>query len=120
MTGRSGGHFIGSPTHGQKGKNMATKKSVTEPVEEVLAEEQEKKEPEAPKSAWDEEIEMMIPRKPRGEDAFYYVCVNDRRFEIPASGTMQKLPKPIALVLQASLAAAIKAEEFAHSAPNNG
>jgi len=95
---------------------MATKKTVTEPVEEVLEEGQE----EAPKSAWDEEIEMLIPRKPKGEESYYYVCVNDRRFEIPASGTMQKLPKPIALVLQDSLAAEIRAEEFADSIPNNG
>lgn len=95
---------------------MATKKTVTEPVEEVLEEGQA----EAPKSAWDEEIEMLIPRKPKGEESYYYVCVNDRRFEIPASGTMQKLPKPIALVLQDSLAAEIKAEEFADSIPNNG
>ena len=98
---------------------MATKKTVTESVEEVLAEEPEKKEPEAQKSAWDEEIEMLIPRKPRGEESFYYVCVNDRRFEIPADGKVQKLPKPIALVLQDSLAAEIKAEEFADSIPNN-
>lgn len=97
---------------------MATKKTVeAEPVEEVKAEEAAKE--EAPKSAWAEEIEMMIPRKPRGEDAFYYVCVNDRRFEIPADGKMHKLLKPIALVLQDSLAAEIAAEDFADSIPNN-
>ena len=103
----------------ERKRNMATKKTVTEPVEEVLAEEPEKNEEEAPKSAWDEEIEMLIPRKPRGEEPFYYVCVNDRRFEIPANGTMQKLKKPIALVLQDSLAAEVRAEEFADSIPNN-
>ena len=99
---------------------MATKKTVTEPAEEIVAEEPEKEAPEAPKSAWDEEIEMLIPRKPKGEESYYYVCVNDRRFEIPANGTMQKLPKPIALVLQDSLEAEIKAEEYADSIPNNG
>lgn len=94
---------------------MATKKTVeAEPVEEVKAEE-----PAEQKDAWAEEIEMMIPRKPRGEDAFYYVCVNDRRFEIPADGKMHKLLKPIALVLQDSLAAEIAAEDFADSIPNN-
>ena len=97
---------------------MATKKTVeAEPVEEVK--EAKAEEQEAPKDAWAEEIEMMIPRKPRGEDAFYYVCVNDRRFEIPADGKMHKLPKPIALVLQDSLAAEVAAEEFADSIPNN-
>ena len=99
---------------------MATKKTAaTEPVEEVLEEVAEDAKTEAPKSAWDEEIEMMIPRKPKGEDAFYYVCVNDRRFEIPANGKMQKLPKPIALVLQDSLEAEIRAEDYADSIPNN-
>ena len=100
---------------------MATKKTVKEETEEqVLEEATEQTAAEAPKSAWDETVEMLVPRKPRGEEPFYYICVNDRRFEIPASGTMQKLPKPIALVLQDSLAAEIKAEEFADSIPNNG
>ena len=100
---------------------MATKKNVeTEPVEAAAAEEVAEAKTEAPASAWDETIEMLIPRKPRGEEAFYYVCVNDRRFEIPADGKLQKLPKPIALVLQDSLAAEIRAEEFADSIPNNG
>jgi len=100
---------------------MATKKTVKE-EEQVLEEEAvqaEEKAPEAPKSAWDETVEMLVPRKPRGEEPFYYICVNDRRFEIPANGTMQKMPKPIALVLQDSLAAEAKAEEFADSIPNN-
>ena len=98
---------------------MATKKTAeTEPVEEVKAEEVAEAKTDA-KSAWDEEIEMLVPRKPKGEDAFYYVCVNDRRFEIPANGKMQKMPKPIALVLQDSLAAEIAAEDYADAIPNN-
>ena len=101
---------------------MATKKAAAEAaevVEEVKAEAAEEVKAE-PKSEWDEEIEMIVPRKPKGDDPTYYVCVNDRRFLIPADGKMQKLPKPIAIVLQESLEAEIVAEDFADHIPNKG
>ena len=96
---------------------MATKKTA---AEEITAEEtvtkdaaEEAAEKAAPTSEWDEEVEMIIPRRPKGEDQQYYVCVNDRRFGFPANGKKQKLPKPIAEVLQQSLDAEWEAEEFA-------
>ena len=93
---------------------MATKKPVTEEIQEEAA-----KQAEEPKEEgeWGETIEMIVPRKPKGDDASYYVCVNDRRFQIPADGKMQKLPKPVALVLQDSLEAEVKADDFADSMP---
>lgn len=97
---------------------MATKKNAEEIREETAAAE-EVKPAEAPKDEWDEEIEMIVPRKAKGDDQQYYVCVNDRRFLIPANGKAQKLPKPIALVLQESLAAEVAAEDFADNMPNN-
>ena len=67
---------------------------------------------------WLQEEEMIVPRKPKGEDQQYYVCVNDRRFMIPANGKMQTLPKPIAEVLKASLEAEQDADDYADHIPN--
>ena len=98
---------------------MATKKTA-----EVKPEEMETEpvvsEPAVPaeKDEWDEEVEMLIPRRPKGDDQQFYICVNDRRFYIPANGKMQKLPKPIAEVLQQSLEAENEAEDYAESIPN--
>ena len=69
------------------------------------------------KDSWSETVEMIVPRKPKGEEQSYYVCINDRRFLVPADGKMQKLPKPVAQVLQDSLEAEIKADDFADSMP---
>ena len=69
------------------------------------------------KDSWSEMVEMIVPRKPKGEDQSYYVCINDRRFLVPADGKMQKLPKPVAEVLRDSLEAEVKADDFADSMP---
>lgn len=99
---------------------MATKK--TAEVKEEIKEEPiaaEAAEEQAIPDEWAEEVEMLVPRKPKGDDQQYYVCVNDRRFYIPANGRTQKLPKPIAEVLKQSLEAEMEAEDFADSIPNN-
>lgn len=97
---------------------MATKKT-TEPKEEpIVTEEAEEPAKKTVTSEWDEEVEMIVPRKPKGDDPQYYVCVNDRRFYIPANGKMQKLPKPVANILRDSLEAEREADEFADSIPN--
>ena len=98
---------------------MATKKTV-EVKPEVMETEpvvSETVEPEV-KDEWAEEVEMLIPRRPKGDDQQFYICVNDRRFYIPANGKMQKLPKPIAEVLKQSLEAENEAEDYAESIPN--
>ena len=111
-----------SPAEGQKGTDMATKSKAVTAEETVKKEEPEettvKNEPEEIKDPWAEQIEMIVPRKPKGEEQFYYVCVNDRRYQIPANGQMQKMPKPIANVLKESLEADWQADEFADSIPN--
>lgn len=94
---------------------MATKKT-----DDVKAAEPVAAEKPAEQDEWAEEVEIIVPRKPKGDDPQYYVCVNDRRFYIPANGKAQKLPKPIAEVLQQSLQAELEAEEFADSLPNKG
>ena len=102
---------------------MATKKTV-KPAEELEqaveaqpeVEAEEEKAPEI-KDAWGETIEMIVPRKPKGDDQSYYVCVNDRRFQIPANGKMQMLPKPIALILQDSLEMESEADDYAEKLP---
>lgn len=70
------------------------------------------------KSAWDETVKMHVPRRPRGDDQFYYICVNDRRFQVPADGKVQELPVPIAAILQMSLDAEADAERFIDGLPN--
>lgn len=97
---------------------MATKKTMEEKKEQEILEEQLEEIKAEPADEWLEEIEMIVPRKPKGEDQQYYVCVNDRRFAVPADGKLQKLPKPIAQVLQDALDAEIAADEFADSMPN--
>lgn len=69
---------------------------------------------------WEETVEMVVPKTRAGGAKDYYVCVNDRRFQIPANGKTQSLPKPIAEVLKASLEAENAAEEYMESMPNKG
>ena len=102
---------------------MATKKT-TAPAEEVQENVDVETEAEAEKKApavvdeWAENIEMIVPRKPKGEEQSYYICINDRRFLVPANGKKQLLPKPVALVLQESLEADAEADDFMDKIPN--
>lgn len=98
---------------------MATKKEAAA-QEEVRPQQEEAKAENAakPKDAWEEEVTMVVPRKPRGEDQQYYICVNDRRYLVPADGKVQKLPRPVAEVLQESLQADAEADDFADHIPN--
>ena len=101
---------------------MATKKAVTkvenEEQEQLLEQPAEEAKEESAKSAWDEEVPVVVPRKPKGQDQQFYVCVNDRRFTIPANGKQQMIPRPVAEILQEAIAAEYAAEEFADSIPN--
>ena len=94
---------------------MATKKTQEEKPVEALEAEEVKTEAEEARtgSAWDEEVEMYVPRKPKGDDQSYYVCINSRKFAVPANGKMQKLPRPVAEILRGSLEAEARAEEMA-------
>jgi hypothetical protein len=98
---------------------MATKKTAAA-AEELMEEtvKAEETQAEEPRSEWDIEKEILVPRKPKGDDPSYYVCINDRRFLIPADGRVQKLPLPVAIVLQESLEAEYKADQFADTIPN--
>ena len=102
---------------------MATKSKTAAPAEETIqAQEPEEKavkaEEKKPADPWAEEIEMIVPRKPKGEEQHYYICVNDRRYLVPADGRTQKLPKPVALALKDSLEAEWEADDYADSIPN--
>ena len=104
---------------------MATKKTAKPAEAEEQLLEQQETEPEQPEEVkaepadpWAETMDVVVPRKPKGEDQQFYVCVNDRRFYIPANGQVQTLPKPIALVLQDTIQAEYAAEDFADHIPN--
>lgn len=97
---------------------MATKKPV-KPEEEALEEvAEEAQAAEGPKSSWDEMVDMIVPRKPKGEDQQFYICVNDRRYAVPANGKMQKLPRPVAEILKESIEAEYEAQDYADHMPN--
>lgn len=108
---------------------MATKKTekpieaeVNQEAAEALEAAQEANgaaEPE-PASAWDRKVKMLVPRKPRGEDQQYYICINDIRYAVPANGLVQELPLPVAEILQDHLAMEAKAEDYAEHIPNYG
>ncbi len=89
---------------------MATTRRETENQAAVTA---------AVQDEWAEEVSIHVPRKPKGDDPFYYVCVNERRFQVPANGKTQTMPKPIAEILLGSLEAEDKTDEFIDSLPNN-
>lgn len=74
-------------------------------------------EPE-PVDPWEEYLEVIVPRKPRGAEQYYYVCVNDRSCQIPADGKMQRMRKPFAEVLLMSLEAEAEADRFAENIPH--
>lgn len=99
---------------------MATKKPVTkvENDEQEQLLEQPAEEKETVQSAWDEKVPVVVPRKPKGQDQQFYVCVNDRRFTVPANGKQQMLPRPVAEILQTAIEAEYAADEFADSIPN--
>lgn len=91
---------------------MATKKQAAEA--EIIAEEiAEQTAGSTVADEWAEEVEVMVPRKRKGDDPQYYVCVNDRRFAFPADGKRQKMPKPVAEILMSSIEAEYAAEEYA-------
>ena len=98
---------------------MATRKKTEVPEEELEQEEEIREDAEEvnrPASAWDIKVTVRTPRKSKHD--FYYVCVNDRRFEIPADGKEHEMPKPIAEVLQQTLDAEAAADDFAEGIPN--
>lgn len=98
---------------------MATKKTeVKSETAEQLLEQPEEKQEEKTVNPWDEQVAVIVPRKPKGEDQQFYVCVNDRRFMIPANGKEQLLPKPIAEVLLEAIEADYEAQDFAENIPN--
>ena len=81
------------------------------PTEEVKA-------PEPTEDEWEEYIEVVVPRHGRGQEKCFYVGVNGRNAQIPADGKRQRIRKPHALALLASLEAEAKAEEFAENLPH--
>ena len=106
-------------------ENMTNENQAAQPdpaeTQENQAPDKENQKPKAekkPKDPWEEMVQVIVPRKPRGEDQSYYICVNDRRFQLPADGKPQIMPQPIAEVLLASIAAEAEADDYADHIPN--
>ena len=88
---------------------MATRKSVNAQIEEskeapVLPAE------EKPDDIWEEMVEIYVPRRPRGEEQRYWICVNGRSVLIPANGEKQLMRRPFAEVLENRLKAEAEAD----------
>lgn len=67
---------------------------------------------------WDEYMDVIVPRHGKGQEKYFYVCVNDRSVQVPADGKRHKMRKPHAEALLASLEAEADAENFADSVPH--
>lgn len=101
-----------------KSKAAAEKEAIQEiEAEKEILKEAPAEEP-AKKDPWSEMQDVIVPRKPKGEDQQWYVCVNDRRFMVPANGKMQSLPKPVAEILLSAIQAEYAAEDFADHIPH--
>ena len=87
-------------------------------AEEVLEQAEDAVQAEEPAEVdpWEKIVSVMTPRKQKGD--YFYVCVNDRRFEIPADGKTHEMPQPIAEILQQSIEAENRALDFAEGIPN--
>ena len=97
---------------------MATKSKAAAAEETIQKEEPIEAEVTAKQDPWEDMVQVIVPRKPKGDDQQFYVCVNDRRFLIPANGKAQMLPRPVAEVLQETLKAEYEADEYADHIPN--
>lgn len=94
---------------------MATKKAAAEAAEEILeekAEETKAEETKAQEDPWAEEVEIYVPRKAKGDDQSWPIFVNDRRFYVPANGKRQKMPRPIAEILEKAVEAENAVEDY--------
>jgi len=73
---------------------MATKK--TEEIKEIEKTEEIECDP------WKDMVEITLPRKPKNEQNFQFVAVNDRRFQVPCTGKPVSVPRPVYEVLMNS------------------
>ena len=98
-----------------------TRKAVKaeEPTQEEILQENGEAEEQQVTDPWSIMETVVVPRRPKGEDQQFYVCVNDRRFVIPANGKPQEMPKPVAGILQEAIEAEYAAEDYADHIPNN-
>lgn len=71
---------------------MATKK--TDEIKETVQE----------CDPWKDMVEITLPRKPKSEQNFEFVAVNDRRFQVPCTGKPVEVPRPVYEVLMNSAA----------------
>lgn len=92
--------------------NTETKTGETAETEETKPAKQTKSPKKAEtKSAWDETVMIFLPKAPKTEQNFQFVCVNGRTFQVP-KGKNVTVPKPVYEVLINSVYAAEKAEEY--------
>jgi len=64
---------------------------------------------------WDITVEVRVPRRPAGEDPFYWISVNNRTAQIPANDKLQEMRLPFALTMVESLAWEDVARNYADS-----
>ena len=64
------------------------------------------------KNLWLEKADVSLPRAQKGEEAYVYVSVNERTFQVPKGRTVS-VPLPVKERLDIMLAAQQKAEAFA-------
>ena len=94
---------------------MASKKSAQAQIEESIQAPQILPAEEAPSDSWEIEEEVLVPRRPKGEEQFYWLCINGRSVQIPANGRVQTMKKPFAEALRNKIEADAAADDMADS-----
>ena len=106
------------PVQDERDAEIAALKAKIEALEKAARPETAPVIPVQTGDEWEEYIEVIVPRHGRGQEKCFYVSVNGRNAQIPANGKLQKLRKPHALALLASLEQEAKAEQFAEDLPH--
>lgn len=91
---------------------MATKKTEPEVVEEQPA-------VEKPTSAWDEIVDVRVPRHRPGEEEQHYVCVNGIARLVELDGKLHHLERPIAEAMLIWMDGEEKVDEMLEHIPND-
>lgn len=71
------------------------------------------------KNVWNRMQTVHLPKAPRGEEAYVYVSVNERSFQVPRGQEVQ-VPLPVAARLTILEAAREKADAFMQALAREG
>lgn len=65
-------------------------------------------------NVWEEKKNIILPKAPKGEEPYVYVCINGHSFQVPR-GKPVDVPKPVYERLMIAQEAEYKAERYAEA-----